>query len=242
MASPQGLPLLPLTDSDLEQYYGDAPRGVRANMVQTLDGAGAFAGRTKRITDPADQTLLKHLRSQADVVLVGAATVQAEKYGPVRLTDAQRDARQANGYAAAPPLAIVTARAMLSLDLRVFDPEAPRPLIFTLAAAAADHPELSAVADVVPLGAEIDLAQVLAELAERGLGRILCEGGPFVLSQLIEQDLVEEMCLTLSPYLAGSQPTKPQPASLRELPTRLELRHVLTRNDLLYLRYSRPIT
>lgn len=240
MAPPTDLPLLPLADADLEAYYGDAPRGVRANMVQTIDGAGAFAGRTKRITDAADQALLRHLRSHADVVLVGGATVQAEHYGPVRLDEAQQAARTAKGYAAVPPLAIVTARALLSLDLRIFDPAAPKPIIFTLAAAAADHPELNDVAEVVAIGdTDFDMARVTGALTDRGLSRILCEGGPFVLSQLVEQDLVDEMCLTLSPYLAGSQPTTAQPASSREVPTHLALRHALTRHDMLYLRYAR---
>lgn len=236
-----GLPLLPVTDHELESYYGDAPQGVRANMVQTLDGAGAFQGRTKKITDNADQALLKHLRSHADVILVGGATVQAEKYGPVRLDDEQRASRTAKGYAATPPLAVVTARAMLGPDLRIFDPEAPRPIIFTLAAAVAEHPELADVADVVAIGEqEMDLTRLFDELRDRGLLRVLCEGGPFLLSQLVEQDLVDEICLTVSPYLAGSQPTTPQPASARDLPIQLQLRHALTRNDLLYLRYARP--
>jgi riboflavin biosynthesis pyrimidine reductase len=240
MPPPDGLPLLPLSDDELAPYYADAPDGIRANMVQSVDGAGAFQGRTKQITDAADQALLKHLRSQADVVVVGAATVMAEKYGPVRLDDAQRAARETAGYAATPPLALITARAQLPLDLRVFDPQAPRPIIFTLAGAAADHPELADVADVVAIGeTEIEPASVAAELNRRGLRRILCEGGPYVLSRFIEADLVDDMCLTISPYLAGSQPTTSQPASARRVPTHLTLRHALTRNDLLYLRYSR---
>jgi riboflavin biosynthesis pyrimidine reductase len=241
MGSPERLPLLPLTDPELARYYGDAPLGVRANMVQTLDGAGAFHGRTKQITDEADQALLKHLRGHADVVLVGGATVAAERYGPVKLDAAQSAARSAAGYAATPPLAVVTASARLPLDLRIFDPAAPQPIVFTLAGAAAEHPELADVADVVPVGEDVlDFAQVVSSLADRGLARILCEGGPYLLSRLVERDLVEEMCLTVAPYLAGSQPTTPQPASLLERPTRLELRHALTREDLLYLRYTRP--
>lgn len=241
MASPAGLAMLPLTDRELEAYYGDPPQGVRANMVQSLDGAGAFQGRTKKITDDADQALLKHLRSHADVVLVGGATVQAEKYGPVRLDDTQCETRTASGYAATPPLAVVTARAMLSPDLRIFDPEAPRPIIFTLAAAAADHPELAEVAELVVIGEqEMDLDRLFDELHERGMARVLCEGGPFLLSQLVENDLVDEICLTIAPYLAGSQPTTPQPASALDVPIQLRLRHALTRNDLLYLRYTRP--
>jgi riboflavin biosynthesis pyrimidine reductase len=235
------IPLLPSTDAELEAYYGEPPRGVRANMVQSVDGAGAFHGRTKAITDPADQDLLLHLRGHADAVLVGSATVQAEMYGPVRLSDAVRARREQDGYTAVPPLVIVTARAILPTDLRVFDPAGPRPIIAAPASAAEAAARLNDVADVVEVGdTEVDPVQLIDVLRERGLHRLLCEGGPFLLSQLIERDLVDEMCLTVSPYLAGAQPTTPQPASTRERPTQLRLRHVLSRDDLLYLRYSRP--
>jgi len=231
---------LPDTAAGLDAYYADAPAGVRANMVQSIDGAGAFHGRTKAITDPADQLLLKHLRGHSDAVLVGGATVQAEKYGPVRLDDDVRRQRTEAGYAATPPLVVVTARAMLPKDLRIFDPDEPRPIIATLATAREQAEQLSDVADVLIVGEDdLDARRLVKALHERGLPRVLCEGGPFLLSQLIEADLIDDMCLTVSPYLAGSQPTTPQPPSAREQPTQLRLRHVLSHHDLLYLRYSR---
>jgi riboflavin biosynthesis pyrimidine reductase len=234
------IPLLPDSDADLARYYGDAPAGIRANMVQSADGAGAFRGRTKAISNEADQRLLKHLRGHADAVLVGAATVQAERYGPVRLADDVQAARLQAGLAAVPPLVVVTARALLSTDLRIFDPAGPRPIIATIEASAERATELHEVADMLVVGeSEVDPVRLIAALHDHGLTRILCEGGPFLLAQLIERDLVDELCLTVSPYLAGSQPTTPQPASARESPTPLRLRHVLTRDDLLYLRYSR---
>lgn len=240
MATVDEIPQLPKTSPELEAYYGDAPHGVRANMVQSIDGAGAFHGRTKAITDPADQELLKHLRGHSDAIMVGAATAQAEKYGPVQLTEQTRAEREEGGYAAVPPLVVVTARAMLPTDLPIFDPAGPRTIVATLETAAAAAERLREVADIIVVGeTEIEPERIVAALHDRGLRRILCEGGPFLLSQLIERDLVDDMCLTVSPYLAGSQPTTPQPASAREHPTQLRLRHVLTRNDLIYLRYSR---
>jgi riboflavin biosynthesis pyrimidine reductase len=240
MAPVDGIALLPDSDAELARYYGDAPRGVRANMVQSVDGAGAFHGRTRAISDPADQFLLRHLRGHADVIMVGAATVLSERYGPVRLGDEIRARREQDGYAALPPLVVVTAHAMLAPDLPIFDPAAPRTIIATVDAAAGQSATLREVADIVVVGEDmIDPVRMVAALRERGLERILCEGGPFLLSQLIEHDLVDDMCLTVSPYLAGSQPTTAQPASAREAPTHLRLRHALTRNDLLYLRYSR---
>jgi riboflavin biosynthesis pyrimidine reductase len=240
MTTADPIAALPDSPAELAKYYGDAPRGVRANMVMSVDGAGAFAGRTKAITSDADQMLLVHLRGYADAVMVGSATVQAEGYGPVRLaTDIQAE-RAANGYAALPPLVIVTAHAALPTSLRVFTGDGPRPIIATVQRSADAATELHDIADVVVVGDElIDPHLIISELAQRGLHRVLCEGGPYLLSTLIEQDLVDDMCLTVSPYLAGSQPTTTQPASALSTPTRLVLRHVLAHDDLLYLRYSR---
>jgi riboflavin biosynthesis pyrimidine reductase len=240
MAPAEGIALLPESDAELAGFYGDAPRGVRANMVQSVDGSGAFHGRTKAITDPADQFLLRHLRGHADAIMVGSATVLAERYGPVRLSDEIQAQRTEDGHAPLPPLVVVTARALLAPDLRIFERSGPRTIVATIDSAAEQATALRNVADVVMVGGDsIDPPRLVAALHDRGLDRILCEGGPFLLSQLIEYDLVDDMCLTVSPYLAGSQPTTAQPASAREAPTQLRLRHVLTRNDLLYLRYSR---
>jgi riboflavin biosynthesis pyrimidine reductase len=241
MATLDGIPLLPESESDLAPYYGDAPSGVRANMVTTVDGAGAFDGRTKAISGDADQVLLAYLRHHADAVLVGAATVQAERYGPVKLSAEVQAQRESDGYAATPPLVIVTAHATMPTSLRVFTEPGPRPIIATLQANVDADSALHEVADFIAVGdEEIEPSLIVAAIRGLGLHRILCEGGPYLLSTLIESDLVDDMCLTVSPYLAGSQPTTPQPASAREAPTPLRLRHVLTRDDLLYLRYSRP--
>lgn len=240
MALLDGVAPLPESSAELDRYYGDPPRGIRANMVVTPDGAGAFRGRTKAITDDADQALLAHLRGHADAILVGAATVQAEHYGLVKLSDEVRQQRERDGFAPTPPLVVVTARATLPATLPLFAPDGPRTIVATLAASAAGATELHEVADVVVVGEdEIEPARILAALNDRGLPRILCEGGPYLLSRLIEHDLVDDMCLTVAPYLAGSQPTTAQPASDRVAPTRLRLRHVLTRDDMLYLRYTR---
>ncbi|HTW19677.1 MAG TPA: pyrimidine reductase family protein [Mycobacteriales bacterium] len=240
MPSAHGIAELPDTPDQLARFYGDPPEGVRANMVLTPDGAGAFRGRTKAITDPADQTLLNYLRGLADAVMVGSATVLAEHYGPVELPQETKAARRQAGYTDEPPLVVVTARANLPVALPIFDPSGPRTIVATLASGAKAAAELQEVADVMVVGEDaIDPARILAELADRGLRRVLCEGGPFLLSRLVEHDLVDEMCLTLSPYLAGSQPTTMQPASSLLAPTRLSLRHVLMHDDLLYLRYAR---
>jgi riboflavin biosynthesis pyrimidine reductase len=81
------------------------------------------------------------------------------------------------------------------------------------------------------------VTDLLDVLRARGLSRVLCEGGPLLLSQLVAADLLDELCLTLSPRLAGLQATAPgSVAEVRDL----ELQHALTRDSFLYLRYGRP--
>lgn len=236
-----GLPLLPESADELDRYYGQAPVGVRANMITALDGGAAFDGRTKPITDPADQLLLVHLRSFADVILVGSTTVAAENYGPVRMSAQLQQRRKEQGLAELPRLAVVTVRGALSPELRIFNDESRRPVIITVARTASQRPELSDLGEVVIAGEDVvEPTAMLNALRDIGLGHVLCEGGPYLLSTLIDADLIDDMCLTVAPYLAGSQPTTPPPKSSLVAPTRLALRHVLQRNDLLYLRYTRP--
>lgn len=239
MSDVAGIELLPEQLDALDHYYGE-PAGLRANMITTLDGGAAFDGRTKAVSDPADQVLLTHLRSYADVVLVGSATVAAENYGPIKLSEDVQERRVVAGHAALPRLAVVTARGTLAPELRIFSSNS-RPLIVTTEDVAETRADLAELGDLVTAGATaIDPVTALSKLHAEGLPRVLCEGGPYLLSTLVDADLVDDMCLTVAPYLTGLQPTTAQPTSSLATPTRLELRHVLTRNGLLYLRYSRP--
>lgn len=238
MTSAAEITVLPDDLDELDRFYGDAPIGVRANMIFSTDGAAAFRGRTRSISDPADQMLLGQLRSYSDVILVGSGTVAAESYGPVKVSDQQRARRAARGQDNDPRLAVITARGSLSPELRIFS--GPPPLIITGRFGLENRPDLAELGEVIIAGDEtVDPVAMISALRDAGYGRVLCEGGPYLLSSLIDGDLVDDMCLTVAPYLAGSQPTTMQPASNRNTPTRLELRHVLFRDGLLYTRYSR---
>ena len=46
-------------------------------------------------------------------------------------------------------------------------------------------------------------ARSITALADRGLVHVLAEGGPTLLAQLVDADLVDELCLTWSPQLVG---------------------------------------
>lgn len=214
---------------------------VRANMVTSLDGAAAVGGRVAPLSNPVDRSLLHLMRSLADVVLVGAETVRIERYRPVRLTDAECRERREAGQAAVPPIAVVTRAADLDVGSAFFNQAEARPIVLTTEAAPLDRrAAITEVAEVVVAGTDsVDLSAGLAALRERGLRHVLCEGGPHVLTQLAEADLLDELCLTVSPCLAGWQPVHLGARVMLEPPRQLQLRHTLEDQGFLYLRYSR---
>ncbi len=225
--------------AELREFYRDAPVGVRANMIFSADGAAAFGGRAGPLSSPADQRLLRELRGYADVVLVGAGTVRAERYGPVRLPDDLLAERQGQGRPALPPIAVVSQTGRLP-DSMFTDPSQQAILITSAAAAEQHRLSTDARRRVLIAGRDtVDIGEALAALADQGMPRVLCEGGPTLLHEIVEADLLNEICMTLAPQLAGSQPVGSAAASRLSVPHRLQLRHALIHDDYLFTRYVR---
>ncbi len=227
--------------AELQRFYSDPPDGVRANMIFSIDGAASMYGRAGPLSGPLDQQLLLALRGYADVVLVGAGTALAENYGPVRLTDAQRSFRRDRwALTEPPPIAVVSRSGKLPLSL--FAEPAQRPIVVTCATAAADlRFAADARPDVMIAGEDgADMTAVIAALRARGMRRVLCEGGPTLLDELVAHDLIDEMCVTIAPKLAGTGQSATS-AALSQLPAakELALQHVLTHDGYLFLKYGR---
>jgi len=226
---------------------------VRVNMVSTLDGAIALGGRAGDISGPADRSLFFVLRSLADLVLVGAGTVRAERYGPVKLPEDVQQMRVGRGQSPLPRLAVVTRRVDLDFGSGLFGASGQRPIVIAPGGADARAlAEARLVADVLASGTKsVDLPSALAALGDQGFRHILCEGGPSLNGSLVAASLVDELCLSLSPKLAfgtgeglvrgwlenhtPSPPGQPN-AGLMDL----GLVHVLEENGFLFLRLRAP--
>lgn len=186
-------------DAALAAHY-DWPDGsatsVRVNFVSSVDGAVSVDGRSGGLGTAADKAVFGLLRQLADVVLVGAGTVRAEDYRGAR--------RPTRGRPSPPPIAVVTGSADLDPASRLLTDTTVPPLILTLDSAPAERRKALAAAgaEVVVLSGLTPEA-LLAELDRRGLRRVLCEGGPSLLGAFTAADAVDELCLTLSPLLAG---------------------------------------
>jgi riboflavin biosynthesis pyrimidine reductase len=186
------------------------PRGhwLRANMVSTLDGAASGSdGLSGSINSAADFRVFVVLRSLADVVLAGAGTVRAERYGPPKARPALAARRTAAGQPPTARLAVVTRSGSVPGDQHLFDGEGSA-LVVTRAAAGASAlarlRDLAGQDGVVVAGEDdVDIPRALDALAERGLRRVLCEGGPSLLGAVAAAGALDELCLTWSPRLVG---------------------------------------
>jgi riboflavin biosynthesis pyrimidine reductase len=214
---------------------------VFANMVSTTDGAGTFNGVTGPISSPTDKALFSLLRSLADVILVGAGTVRAEGYGPARTPQRYQDQRTARGQQPFPTIAVVTASLQLDWLSPFFTEARARPLVVTMESSDPGARErASEVADVVVTGTDaVDMTLALQQLRRLGHSCVLTEGGPMLLGELVRADLLDELCLTISPLIAaGDGPRIVDAPSLAE-PAPLRLAHVLEERGDLFLRYLR---
>jgi riboflavin biosynthesis pyrimidine reductase len=217
----------PVDPVDPMAVYGDLPvapgrPGVRLNMIASVDGATTLAGVSGGLGGQADHELFAVLRSLADVVLVAAGTVRAEGYGP-----------------SSTPIAVVSRSLRLDWDTPFFTSPVASPILVTVAQAPPDRLARAAeVAEVVIAGdRDVDLAAALAALGERGWRAVLAEGGPTLNGQLAAAGLLDELCLTLSPSLAGGDAKRILDGPSLKGAAGMRLCSVCEQDGFLFLRY-----
>jgi len=193
-------------------------------MVMSLDGSIVGAdGVSKSISSPADHALFGQLRRAAEVILVGASTVRAENYRPAPI-----------------PLAIVSNTLNLPANLALFaeaSTTTPRSMVLTSQVAMDSAPrDLAGRIDLIACGAQkVDPLTAIDALTTRGLMRIHCEGGPTLLTALLEANALDELLLTLSPVFVGTAARLLSPSQFPGLT--LQPKQVITSDGSIFLRY-----
>lgn len=232
-------PLGPGQLEELYRYPDDVTRLV-VNFVSSADGAVAVDGTAAGLGTPPDREVLDLGTDLADVVLVGAGTATAEGFTGVKPDARAARRRAALGLREVAVTAVVTSTGTsLAPDSPVLTDTLVPTIVFTCESVPRERRAgwAAAGADVVCLGAdEVDLTRVVAELTERGLRRINCMGGPALFGSLAEAGLVDELRLTVAPFLVSGQAGRIARGAGMD-PARLELVSVLTGDDTLLMRY-----
>ncbi|MET7620658.1 RibD family protein [Streptomyces sp. NPDC005408] len=172
------------------------PRVAFAQLGQSLDGFIATrTGDADYVTGEEDRRHLHRLRALADAVLVGAGTAVAD--------DPQLTVRACTGTN--PVRVVLDPRGRVPLGRRVFT-DGSAPTLWVVGAGSGRDKS------VVPQGVEVLTlpdqdafapGRLLQSLAQRGLGRVLIEGGGVTVSRFLHEKALHRLYVTVAPVLLG---------------------------------------
>ncbi|MFF1418445.1 RibD family protein [Streptomyces sp. NPDC058280] len=193
------------------------------------------------LSSAADFDRVDEVRAEADAILIGAATLRGDNPRLLVNSEERRAARVARGLPAHPLKVTVTASGDVSPGLRFWHHGGEK-LVFTVDAALGKvRAALGGLADVVSTGPGLDWGQVLDELGRRGVRRLMVEGGGTLHTQLMAQDLADEVQLAVAPLLVG-QPDARKFLGAADYPggpaARMRLLEARTVGDTVLLRYA----
>lgn len=196
-----------LSSAEIAERYAYPPHlespWFRMNFVSSIDGAAQDAsGLSGGLGGPDDTAIFAVLRSLADVIIVGAGTARTEGYAPVRPSEIHAEIRSQFTDTTVPPIAIVSRQLDIPDSLIT-----PGHIVITCGNSDPNkRAKLVETVDVIVTGhKEIDWPATATELAQRGLYRVLCEGGPHLHGDLIAADQVDELCLSVATVLTGGE-------------------------------------
>ncbi len=178
------------------------------NMAMTLDGKVTLGQWGKLLSgSPADRLGMDELRAVSDAVIIGAGTLRVEDPVMRIRTPRLREARIEKGMPPDPRYIIVTGRGELPPSARIFCEDYP--LILTTVRGLDPLKPLEGRAEIRVFGEErVNLGQALFALKEEyGIRHLLCEGGPNLAFEMIRESLIDELFLTITPFLKGGRDT-----------------------------------
>ena len=155
------------------------------------------------LSGPADLDRVDEVRAGCDAILVGAQTVRKDN-PRLLIRDPRRSARRAaRGLPDQPARVTLTASGDLGPRARFFAPGALRLVYCATPAIGRARARLGDTAVLIDAGNPLSLDLVLTDLAERGVLRVLVEGGARVLGEFLARDLADELNLAVAPFFVA---------------------------------------
>jgi 5-amino-6-(5-phosphoribosylamino)uracil reductase len=205
---------------------------------------GYLGDRTPRLalSNDADFDRVDEVRASSDAIMVGAVTVRTDNPRLLVRSRARREARAARGLPPSPMKITVTERADLDAGSNFFTAGEVEKLVYTSSGRVADaRARLGRAATIVDGGRRVRMRRLCDDLADRGVQRLMVEGGGVVHTQFLAGDLVDELQLVVAPFFVGDS-TAPRFVTDGRFPwhagRRATLAEVRQLGDVVLLRYA----
>jgi riboflavin-specific deaminase-like protein len=171
----------------------------------SLDGYldSSTTSRLALSNDP-DFDRVDDVRAASDAILVGANTVRNDDPRLLVRSAARREQRVARGRPESPVKVTLTRTGNLDPAAQFFMAGDGDKLVYCPDSQAERmRRRLDGLATVVSSGADVELRRVGEDLSDRGIERLMVEGGSAVNTQLLADDLVDELQLVVAPLFVG---------------------------------------
>jgi 5-amino-6-(5-phosphoribosylamino)uracil reductase len=156
------------------------------------------------LSSPADLDRVDAVRAGCDAILVGANTIRRDDPRLLVRSPARRRDRAARGLPALPAKVTMTGTGDLDPSARFFTAGDAHKIVYCATPAVAGaRDRLAGAADIVDAGDPLDLRSVLDDLAGRGIGRLMVEGGGDVHTRFLTAGLADELQLVVAPFFVG---------------------------------------
>jgi diaminohydroxyphosphoribosylaminopyrimidine deaminase/5-amino-6-(5-phosphoribosylamino)uracil reductase len=178
------------------------PQVLLKLAVSSDDKAGLAGRKPVAITGEAARTRVHLLRAESDAILVGIGTVMSD--------DPHLTCRLPGMLERSPVRVVLDARLRIPLATAIVGTARETPTwVFGAASASAMaegilRDKAVEVFRVAAINGRLDLVEVLRKLAERGITRLMVEGGPTVAAALVRANLVDAAALFRSPKPIGA--------------------------------------
>ncbi|GAA4240366.1 hypothetical protein GCM10022254_64720 [Actinomadura meridiana] len=156
------------------------------------------------LSNEEDFDRVDEVRAGCDAILVGANTIRRDNPRLLVRREERRKARVARGMPESPIKVTFTAHGDLDPSARFFAAGDVEKIVYCSNAVVDNcRARLGDVATVMDAGDPVDLNTVLADLAERGVRRLMVEGGGTVHTQFLTAGLADELHLVIAPFFVG---------------------------------------
>jgi len=166
---------------------------ILLSCALSIDGyLGSAAPRRLELSNDADFDRVDEVRASSDAILVGATTVRTDNPRLLVRSQQRREERSARGLPSSPMKVTVTERMGLDPGADFFTTGDIEKLVYCASPRVLDaRSRLGTVATIVDGGRRVKMRRLAEDLGERGVQRLMVEGGGTVHTQFLTDDLVK---------------------------------------------------
>jgi 5-amino-6-(5-phosphoribosylamino)uracil reductase len=213
---------------------------VVLKCAMSLDGyIDDIADERLLLSNEEDFDRVDELRAHCDAILVGANTIRRDNPRLLVNSDERRQARAARGEPPYPAKVTVTATTF-DPALKFFNTGGEKIVYCPEDVAPKIQADMGELATVVGLRDASDFGELLADIYERGIKRLLVEGGSTIHTQFLTQDLADEIQVAIAPFFVGqaAAPRFVNPGNFpQDFRHRMAVKEVRQVGDILFARY-----